>query len=96
MKQTSTTERRPRFSVHGMALEAAIEGQGVALASHANVDHDLAAGSLVVPFDVSVCDPLDFAYYIVSPERTAEIPKVAAFRAWVLAEVAAGEGAGGS
>ena len=88
--------RGPRFSMDSLVLQAAIEGQGVALATHAIAGHDLAAGHLVVPFDVSVCDPLDFAYYVVSPERTAALPKVAAFRAWVLAEVAAGEGAGSS
>ena len=86
--------RGPRFSMDTLVLQAAIEGQGVALASHVIAAHDLAAGRLVVPFDVSVCDPLDFAYFVVSPERTAEIPKIAAFRAWVLAEAAAGNGAG--
>ena len=48
---------------------------------------DLAAGRLVMPFDLSVCDPLDFAYYLVVPKRTAKLPKVTAFRAWLLAEI---------
>ncbi len=81
--------RGPRFSMESMALQAAIDGLGVALASTVIAANDLAAGRLVMPFDLSLCDPLDFAYYIVGPKRTAELPKVAAFRSWVLAEAAA-------
>jgi LysR family glycine cleavage system transcriptional activator len=80
--------RGPRFSMESMMVQAAIEGQGVALAKTVLVDGDLAAGRLVMPFDLSVCDPLNFAYYVVSPTQTAEAPKVAAFRTWVLSEVA--------
>ncbi len=78
--------RGPRFSMESMMVQAAIEGQGVALAMTVLVGGDLAAGRLVMPFDLSVCDPLNFAFYVVSPTRTAEIPKVAAFRTWVLSE----------
>jgi len=79
--------RGPVFSMKSLALQAAIEGQGVALASSVLVADDLVAGRLVVPFDVSVCDPLDFAYYIVVPKRTACLPKVAAFRSWLRDEI---------
>ncbi len=80
--------RGPRFSMESMMVQAAIEGQGVALAKTVLVAGDLAADRLVMPFDLSVCDPLNFAYYVVSPTRTAEVPKVAAFRTWVLSEAA--------
>jgi DNA-binding transcriptional LysR family regulator len=44
----------PRFSDGAVALQAAVEGQGIALASQAlAVDH-LAAGRLVKPFKISV------------------------------------------
>jgi len=78
--------RGPRFNMDSMMVQAAIEGQGVALAMTVLVGGDLAAGRLVMPFDLSVCDPLNFAFYVVSPTQTAEIPKVAAFRTWVLSE----------
>ena len=52
------------------------------------VADDLAAGRLVVPFDLSVCDPLDFAYHVVVPKRTADLPKVVAFKTWLLDEIA--------
>jgi LysR family glycine cleavage system transcriptional activator len=80
--------RGPRFSMESMMVQAAIEGQGVALAKTVLVGDDLAAGRLVMPFDLSVCDPLNFSYYVVCPTRTAEEPKVAAFRTWVLSEAA--------
>ncbi|MDH3474204.1 MAG: transcriptional regulator GcvA [Rhodospirillales bacterium] len=78
--------RGPRFSMSTMAIQAAIEGQGVALAEEIIVADDLAKGHLVRPFDLSLSDPMNFAYYVASPEATAGQPKVAAFRDWVLAE----------
>ncbi len=78
--------RGPRFSQTIMALQAAIAGQGVALAEEIIVADDLANGRLVRPFALSLSDPLHFAYYVASPQATAERPKVAAFRDWVLAE----------
>lgn len=80
--------RGPVYSMKSLALQAAMEGQGVALASSVLVADDLAEGRLVVPFDLSVCDPLDFAYHIVIPKRTANLPKVIAFREWLLSEQA--------
>ncbi len=86
-------ERGPRFSIEGMALEAAIAGQGVALASAALVEGDLKAGRLVQPFPPSASQATAFSYYLVYPEAKAGDPKVMAFRDWVLAEVAPDENA---
>ena len=86
-------ERGPRFNVEGMALEAAIAGQGVALASAAVVEGDLKAGRLVRPFPPSASQATAFSYYLVYPEAKAGDPKVMAFRDWVLAEVAPDENA---
>ncbi len=86
-------ERGPRFSIEGMALEAAIAGQGVALASAALVEGDLEAGRLVQPFPPSASQATAFSYYLVYPETKADNPKVTAFRDWVLGEVAPDENA---
>lgn len=80
-------ERGPRFSLESMAIEAAIEGQGVALVSGTLVAADLAAGRLVRPFPPSVCEATAFAYYLAYPEAKAGDARVTAFRDWVLAEV---------
>jgi LysR family glycine cleavage system transcriptional activator len=86
-------ERGPRFSIEGMALEAAIAGQGVALASAALVEVDLKAGRLVRPFPPSASQATAFSYYLVYPEAKADDPKVMAFRDWVLGEVGGDENA---
>ncbi len=80
----------PSFTDSSMLVQAAVEGQGVALARSALAADDLAAGRLVKPFDISL--PSEAAYYVVCPEAASERPKIAAFRAWLVAEA---EGAAG-
>lgn len=74
----------PAMSPSYMVIQAAIEGQGVALARSVLVMDDLAAGVLVKPFELTL--PLDFSYYLVYLETAAERPKIAAFRAWIMEE----------
>lgn len=76
----------PRYNVESVLMQAAISGQGVALASHALVQDDLTDGRLVKPFELSVTDQGGFRYYVVSTRARAKEPKIAAFRDWVLAE----------
>jgi LysR family glycine cleavage system transcriptional activator len=76
--------RGPVFTDSSMLIQAAVAAQGVALARGALAADDLAAGRLVRPFKLSL--PVEFAYYIVCPETTADRPKVAAFRQWLLQE----------
>lgn len=77
-------QRGPRFSHTHMAIQAAIDGSGIALGPHVLVRDDLAAGRLVSPFDVAL--PASFAYYLLCPASTAERPKIKAFRTWILEE----------
>ena len=81
-------ERGPRFTLENMAVEAAIEAQGVAIVSGALVEADLKAGRLVRPFPAAVSEATAFCYYLVYPEARAADPKVAAFRDWVHDEIA--------
>ena len=76
--------RGPAFTDSSLVLQAAVDGQGVALGRSALAAADLAAGRLVRPFDISL--EAEFAYYLVCPQATAEHPKIASFRAWLLAE----------
>jgi LysR family glycine cleavage system transcriptional activator len=78
-----------RFKETALVLQAAVEGQGVALGTTSLVAVDLAAGRLVRPFDLSLKASPRFAYYLVSPRATAERPLTKAFREWVLSEVSA-------
>jgi LysR family glycine cleavage system transcriptional activator len=65
-----------------LAIQAAIEGQGVTLARSVIVEGDVKAGRLVRPFD-SV-DATRCAYYVVYPKQTQSAPKVKVLRDWLL------------
>jgi LysR family transcriptional regulator, glycine cleavage system transcriptional activator len=77
------------FSQTSLALQAAIDGHGVALSESTLVADDLAAGRLVQPFKVTIKGPPRFAYYVISAIETADEPMVKTFREWVLREAAA-------
>ncbi|WP_332671669.1 LysR family transcriptional regulator [Aromatoleum sp.] len=77
--------REQRFGNGLLALEAAITGQGVLLASPALTRAELEAGKLVVAFDLPLRSRL--AYHVVCPPASLERPVVAAFRDWLLDEV---------
>ena len=81
------SDRGPRFSLETMAVQAASEGQGVALASSALVQDDIAAGRLIRPFPDTEKHETEFCYYVVYPKIHLERPKVKAFRDWVTREV---------
>jgi LysR family transcriptional regulator, glycine cleavage system transcriptional activator len=76
------------FSQTALAIQAAIDGHGVALGDSTLVADDIAAGRLIQPFDVALKGPPQFAYYVISPDETAGEPMVRAFREWVLSEAA--------
>jgi len=79
--------RGPVFNQASMAIDAAVDGQGVALARSALAAWDLSANRLVRPFATAL--KLPYAYWIVCPKPTASLPKIAIFRDWLLAETTA-------
>lgn len=78
--------RGTQFSDTSMAIQAALDDQGIALARSAHVSDDLAAGRLVKLFDVH-CES-KVAYYVVCPSGREQEPAIRAFRDWLLAEAA--------
>jgi LysR family transcriptional regulator, glycine cleavage system transcriptional activator len=82
------TRRGLSFDQSFMAIQAAVEGLGIALGRTRFVEADIAAGRLVVPFDVVL--PADAGFYIVAPEATADSPRIALFRDWLIGSVAPG------
>jgi LysR family glycine cleavage system transcriptional activator len=73
------------FDEAGLMLQAAADGQGVALGRLMLSADDLAQGRLIRPFDIEI--PNDYSYWLVYPRISSERPDVAAFRAWLLSEV---------
>jgi LysR family transcriptional regulator, glycine cleavage system transcriptional activator len=69
-----------------MAIDAAVDGQGVVLARTALAASDLIGGRLVRPFDTAM--PASYAYWIVCSKAVAKLPKIVAFSEWLLAEAA--------
>lgn len=72
------------FDERLMALQAAMDGLGVALGRTRIVEADIAAGRLVAPFDTLTVSP-DAGYYLVGPADAAEAAKVKLFRKWLTA-----------
>ena len=88
------SRRGPRFNHSEYALQAALQGQGVALVMRVLVEDDLAAGRLVAPFDTPGSGPgrdraPRFSYWIVVPKAKLKLKRVRAFRDWLLDEMAA-------
>ena len=77
------------FDLAMMAVQAAVDGQGVCIGRSTYVDDDLRARRLVVPFDLRLKDELGF--YLVTPHETAQAKKIVAFRTWLLAQASAAE-----
>jgi LysR family glycine cleavage system transcriptional activator len=78
--------RAQRFNQAHLAIQAAVDGQGVAMGRGAFVARDLARGRLVMVSDRIV--RTRFAHHVVHPPRGPAAPRVAAFVAWLREEAA--------
>jgi len=67
-----------------MTIEAALLGQGIALARSGHVETEISDGSLVRLFDVSFASPV--AYYFVCPKGIESQSHIISFRNWLLTE----------
>src|SRR5262249_5499679 len=76
----------PVLNRASMVIDAAADGQGVALARTTLAAWDLINGRLVRPFDLVL--RLSKNYWVVCPKAASGLPKITTFRAWLLAEAA--------
>jgi LysR family glycine cleavage system transcriptional activator len=81
------TARGTEFQYYGQALQAALDGLGIAMGIRPYIDDDLAAGRLVAPFAQSV--PKGMRWYLVYRSFQAEQRDFAAFRRWIMRAAAA-------
>jgi LysR family glycine cleavage system transcriptional activator len=81
-------EPRAELEDSSMLVEAAVRGQGVALARWSLVVDDLAAGRLQLPFPKVAPLPTGLSYSLVAPRENLRRPAVAAFWGWVVRESA--------
>jgi LysR family glycine cleavage system transcriptional activator len=76
----------PVLNRASMVIDAAIDGQGIALARTTLAASDLINGRLVRPFAEEL--RLAKTYWIICPKATTTLPKIITFRDWLLAEAA--------
>ena len=88
--KSQTARRGPRFNQAVLVIEAAISGQGIALAKRAVAAADLAAGRLVAPFADGSTE-IDFSYWLVWPKGRHLSPDVRTFIKWAKTEAATSE-----
>jgi LysR family glycine cleavage system transcriptional activator len=72
------------FADSSHCVQAAIDGNVVALADFAMVANDLSAGRLIQPFDLGIKMPPDFAYHLVYPQASGGDARIAAFADWII------------
>jgi len=78
-------QRGPMFSDSSHTLQAAIDGQGIALARSSLLGSDLRNGTLVRLFAIELRSPR--SHFLVYPPRLASAPKLLSFRRWLVEEV---------
>lgn len=80
--KSATQGKHIRFNQTSLAIDAASEGQGIALAHYAFVARDIAAGRLVRV----LADELHTGagFYLISPRKPRQAEAVALLRAWLL------------
>jgi len=69
-----------------MAIDAAVDGQGIVLARTTLAATDLINGRLLRPFAEEL--RLSKTYWIICPKATTTLPKIITFRDWLVAEAA--------
>ena len=77
----------PVFDDVALAIEAAIQGQGVAIVPAQAVEADMRSGRLTAPFPVSVASGR--RYHLAWPKAKGRLEKVRRFRDFILAAPAA-------
>jgi LysR family transcriptional regulator, glycine cleavage system transcriptional activator len=80
--------RYTQLTDSSMLVEAAVRGQGVALARWSLAADELSAGRLATPFPESEPLATGLAYYLACPSENVRRPEVAAFRAFLHRETA--------
>lgn len=71
----------PLFSDADLLLDAAVSGQGVALARSMLVGEHLSSGRLVMPFDISI--PASSSYFAVYSKGSGSRPEVKSLLEWL-------------
>jgi LysR family glycine cleavage system transcriptional activator len=91
-RENLAARTRSRLGSQAFEGRAAVAGIGVAILTRAMFVAELANGSLIQPFDIVGND--GHAYWLVYQDARRNVPKIKAFRDWMLKEVGAATGVG--
>lgn len=81
----SKVRAQTSYDSYLLVIEAALEGQGVAVVPDFLVRGDLASGRLVQPFTHDIAQP--GAWYLVCKQERALDPRIRRFSEWLLGEI---------
>lgn len=79
------TRKGPIFTPAHLAIDAAIDAEGVALVKGTWVTQELGSGRLVRPFEETLPSP--FSYFLVYPDGRDSARKLTVFRRWLFDQV---------
>jgi LysR family transcriptional regulator, glycine cleavage system transcriptional activator len=79
---TEHSQAGPKYESSVLTYQAALDGQGVAIAQRAFVAEDIEAGRLVQPFG-PILDRGEFTYYLIYPEDRLRKFAFRRFRIWL-------------
>ncbi|WP_459859595.1 LysR substrate-binding domain-containing protein [Dongia sp. agr-C8] len=71
-----------KYDTYLLAIEAAIDGQGIALVPHFLAAPDIKSGRLIQPFAIDVLQPA--RWYLTCLKERAEEPRIRRFREWLI------------
>jgi LysR family glycine cleavage system transcriptional activator len=84
-REVPTSPDGARFDSYLLAIEAAIDGQGLAVVPRFLVDTDLRSGRLVAPYGVEIPQPR--LWYLVCRAGQQQLPHVRAFADWLQGQI---------
>lgn len=73
------------FETRNFAIQAAVDGVGIAIIDPSLVAEEIKTGRLLIPFPQTLADKS--AYYLVYPEKHVLLPRIQQFQAWLLQQV---------
>jgi len=73
------------FETRNFAIQAAIDGVGIAIINPALITEDLKSGRLIAPFAQTMADKN--AYYLVYPKQRVSDPHIAKLQTWLLTQI---------
>ncbi len=86
--QGDLLDQGPRYPNHAMAIQAALDGQGVALCGLTLVIDDLVAGRLVAPLRSASAVKTNFAYRMICATARRQSSTQKTFMRWIEEEAA--------